>query len=52
MRGIERNGHGELTLLELLLHLERDIRRRLELIRVTPPKPGCFFFSVVIRRSE
>ena len=45
MRGIERNGHGELTLLELLLHLEGDIRRRLEPIRVTPPQAWVLLFQ-------
>ena len=44
MRGIERNGHGELTLLELLLHLEGTIRRRLEPIRVTPLQAGALLF--------
>ena len=44
MRGIERNGQGELTLLELLLHLEGTIRRRLEPIRVTPRQAGALLF--------
>ena len=41
MGGIERNGHEELTLLELLLHLEGTIRRRLAPIRVTPLQAGA-----------
>ena len=35
MQGVEHNGHEELTLLELVLRLHGEFRRRLEPIRVT-----------------
>jgi DNA-binding MarR family transcriptional regulator len=44
MRGVEHNGYEELTLLELLLRLEGDIRRSLEPIRVTPSQAGVILF--------
>ena len=44
MRGVERNGNEKLTLLELALQLEGDIRRRLEPIRVTPLQAGVLLF--------
>ena len=40
------------TLLELVLRLEGDIRRRIAPIRVTPPKPACSSFCVVVRRQS
>ena len=45
MRGVKRNGHGGLTLLELVLRLGSDIRRRLAPIRVTPPHAGVLLFQ-------
>jgi hypothetical protein len=45
MRGVKRNGHGGLTLLELVLQLGSDIRRRLAPIRVTPRHAGAFLFQ-------
>ena len=43
-RSVTHNGREELTLLELLLRLEGDIRRRLEPIRVTPLQAGSILF--------
>jgi len=40
MRGVEHNGHEELTLLELVLQLHGEFRRSLEPIRVTPLQAG------------
>jgi DNA-binding MarR family transcriptional regulator len=44
MRGVKRNGHEGLTLLELVRQLEGDIRRRLAPIRVTPLQAGVILF--------
>jgi DNA-binding MarR family transcriptional regulator len=44
MRGVEYNGHEELTLLELGLQLHGEFRRRLEPIRVTPCQAGVLLF--------
>jgi len=44
MRGATRKGQKGPTLLELVLHLEGDIRRRLEPIRVTPLQAGVLLF--------
>jgi DNA-binding MarR family transcriptional regulator len=44
MQGVEHNGHEKLTLLELVLRLEGDFRRRLETIRVTPLQAGVLLF--------
>ena len=44
MRGVERNGHEKLTLLELVLQLHGEFRRSLEPIRVTPLQAGVILF--------
>jgi DNA-binding MarR family transcriptional regulator len=44
MRGVKRNGHEELTLLELVLQLHGEFRRSLEPIRVTPLQAGVLLF--------
>jgi DNA-binding MarR family transcriptional regulator len=44
MRSVTHNGREELTLLELILRVEGDIRRRLEPIRVTPLRAGVILF--------
>jgi DNA-binding MarR family transcriptional regulator len=44
MQGVEHNSHKKLTLLELVLQVEGDIRRRLEPIRVTPLHAGVLLF--------
>src|SRR5262249_18783264 len=44
MRGATRKGQKGPTLLELVLQLEGDIRRRLEPIRVTPLQAGVLLF--------
>ena len=44
MRGVEHNGHEELTLLELVLQLHGEFRRSLEPIRVTPLQAGVILF--------
>jgi DNA-binding MarR family transcriptional regulator len=44
MQGVEHNRHEELTLLELVLLLHGELRRRLELIRVTPLQAGVLLF--------
>jgi DNA-binding MarR family transcriptional regulator len=44
MRGVTHNGHEELTLRDLLLHLEGDIRPRLAPLRVTPSQAGVLLF--------
>ncbi len=44
MRGVEHNGHEKLTLLELVLQLHGEFRRRLEPIRVTPLQAGTLLF--------
>jgi len=44
MRGVKHGGHEELTLLELVLRLEGDIRRILEPIRVRPLQAGVLLF--------
>ena len=44
MRGIERNGDEKLTLLELVLRVQGDFRRRLEPIRVTPLQAGVILY--------
>jgi DNA-binding MarR family transcriptional regulator len=44
MRGTTHKGQKGLTLLELVLQLEGDIRRRLEPIRVTPLQAGVLLF--------
>ena len=36
MRGVKNSSHEQLTLLELVLQLHGEFRRRLEPIRVTP----------------
>ena len=51
-RGVARKGHEGLTILELVLQLEGDIRRRLEPIHVTPLQAGVLFFCIVTRRPE
>jgi DNA-binding MarR family transcriptional regulator len=43
-RGAEKAGKILPTLLELLLRLEGDIRRRLRPIRVTPSQAGVILF--------
>jgi len=49
MGGVEHNGHEKLTLLELVLQLQGEFRRSLELIRVTPLQAGVILFYVVMR---
>jgi DNA-binding MarR family transcriptional regulator len=44
MGGVEHNGHEELTLLELVLHLHGEFRRHLEPVRVTPLQAGVLLF--------
>jgi len=44
MGGTTRKGQKGPTLLELVLQLEGDIRRRLEPIRVTPLQAGVLLF--------
>ena len=44
MRGVEYKGDEELTLLELVLQLHGEFRRRLEPIRVTPLQAGVILF--------
>src|SRR5262245_45682890 len=44
MRSVTHNVREEPTLLELVLQLEGDIRRRLEPIRVTPLQAGVLLF--------
>ena len=44
MRGVEHNGHEELTLLELVLQLHGEFRRSLEPIRVTPLQAGVLLY--------
>ena len=44
MRGVEPNGNEKLTLLELVLQLHGEFRRRLEPIRVTPLQAGVLLF--------
>lgn len=44
MRGVEYNGHVEMTLLELVLQLHDEFRRSLEPIRVTPLQAGILLF--------
>jgi DNA-binding MarR family transcriptional regulator len=44
MRGVEYNGHVEMTLLELVLQLHGEFRRSLEPIRVTPLQAGVLLF--------
>lgn len=44
MRGVEQNGHEELTFLEIVLRLHGEFRRRLEPIRVTPLQAGVILF--------
>jgi len=44
MRGVTRNGHEKLTLLELVLQLHGEFRRSLEPIRVTPLQAGLILF--------
>ena len=44
MQGVQHNGHEALTLLELVLRLEGEFRRRLEPIRVTPLQAGVMLF--------
>jgi len=50
MQGVEYNGHEKLTLLELVLQLQGDFRRRLEPILVTPLQAGVLL--VVCRHAE
>ena len=44
MRGVKHKGQEKLTLLELVLRLEGDFRRRLETVRVTPLQAGVLLF--------
>jgi DNA-binding MarR family transcriptional regulator len=44
MRGTTRKGQKGPTILELVLQLEDDIRRRLEPIRMTPLQAGVLLF--------
>jgi DNA-binding MarR family transcriptional regulator len=44
MRGVKHTSHEELTLLELVLQLYGEFRRRLESIRVTPLQAGVLLF--------
>ena len=44
MRDAEHNGLERLTLLELVLQLEGELRRSLEPIRVTPLQAGVLLF--------
>jgi len=44
MRGVEHNGHEELTLLELVLQLYGEFRRSLAPIRVTPLQASVLLF--------
>ena len=44
MRGVTRNGHEWLTLLELVLQLHGEFRRSLEPIRVTPLQAGVLLY--------
>jgi DNA-binding MarR family transcriptional regulator len=44
MRGTTRKGQKGLTVLELVLQLEGDIRRRLEPIRMTPLQAVVLLF--------
>jgi DNA-binding MarR family transcriptional regulator len=44
MREVKRNGHEELTLLELVLQLHGEFRRSLEPIGVTPLQAGVLLF--------
>ena len=44
MRSDKNNGHEALTLLELVLRLEGELRRSLEPIRVTPLQAGVILY--------
>ena len=44
MRGVEHNGNEKLTLLEQVLRVQGDFRRRLEPIRVTPLQAGVILY--------
>ena len=44
MRGVEHNGHEQLTLLELVLQLHGEFRRPLEPIRVPPIQAGVLLY--------
>ena len=44
MRGVTHNGHEKLTLLELVLQLHGEFRRRLEPVRVTPLQAGVLLY--------
>jgi DNA-binding MarR family transcriptional regulator len=44
MRDVEHNGREKLTLLELVLQLNGDFRRRLQSIRVTPLQAAVLLF--------
>ena len=44
MRDVTRKGREEPTLLELVLRLHGDFRRRLEPLRVTPLQAGVLLF--------
>ena len=44
MRHVNRDGHGKLTLLELVLQVQGDFRRRLEPIEVTPLQAGVILY--------
>ena len=44
MRGVEHNGHENLTLLELVLRAQGDFRRCLEPILVTPLQAGVILY--------
>ena len=44
MPSVEHKGHDALTLLEVVLRLHGDFRRRLEPIRVTPLQAGVILY--------
>ena len=44
MRGVTHNGHEKLTLLELVLQLHGEFRRRLEPVRATPLQAGVLLY--------
>ena len=44
MPGVKHNGRDKLTLLELMLRLHGDFRRRLATLRVTPLQAGVMLY--------
>jgi hypothetical protein len=52
MRGVEYNGHVEMTRLELVLQLHGKFRRSLEPIRVTPLQAGVILLKIVISMTS